>query len=189
MDKEPAYKKQLQTESIVGNIQREPTIEYTIAQEGIEKYIETPCIEACKKLWDLNITTFESSGTDRGGWIAIYESKLSEENKRRLEEYIEAGIEGYSDEITGKEFSGIEVLNVNSEYEVSSKLLDLTNIFEMQDVKDGVYTKEVYLSLECGCANYSIENNGNIAIEFDPKRMEKTFEEYLFRQKSDIYPR
>jgi hypothetical protein len=94
----------MKTENIIGNIQAPPLMEYVIAEEGIEKYIESPCIKACQQLWKLNISTLESSGNNNGGWIAISFNSLSEENKRILNDYINRDIEGYSDEISGKNY-------------------------------------------------------------------------------------
>jgi hypothetical protein len=186
LDNMSASNNMRETERTIGNIQTEPTKECVIAQEGIEKYIEKPCIEACRRLWDLNIVTYESSGNEHGGWIAIPKDGLSEENSIRLKEAMSIGIDGYSDEISYKEYSGIEVSSAGNEDEVSSKLLELTTLFEMQDIKEGVYTREGFLVLGCNCCSNLIEGDGTINRTFDPKKMTKSFEEYV-AEKAAIY--
>jgi hypothetical protein len=170
---------ELQTEKIIGNINKEPLSEHVIVNDGIEKYIEVPCLEACLKLWSLNITTFESSGNNRGGWIAISYNMLSEENKSIFMNMIKNNIDGYSREISYKGYDGIYVLGTISEEEVSSRLLELASVFQMQDIKYGVMSVEDYFMKVCNCANYQVLSDGTIELSFAKEKMVKSFDKYL----------
>lgn len=168
-------------------IQRPPTKEYCIVEEGIEKYIEELCIEACKKLWVLNIATLESSGDQRRGWIALDRCSLNDANLQRLKEAVENDVDGYSDHVSYKGYVGIVVRDARSAQEVSDRLLDLVGIFEMQDTLVGVYDKEGFLTSECDCRVFDhMEKDGTFVFVFDPSKMNKSFEEYI-KEKGAVY--
>ena len=59
------------------NVKEKPIHE--IYNEGIEKYVEAPCVNACKKLWDKNMFT-KASVIDNNK-ISIVFDKLSKENE------------------------------------------------------------------------------------------------------------
>ena len=57
------------------NVKEKPIHE--IYNEGIEKYIEAPCVNACKKLWDKNMFTKNLSQFAAGFYISPLYSSAS----------------------------------------------------------------------------------------------------------------
>jgi len=118
-------------------------------RDAISLYADEPCVEACQLLYDLNIQTYTSGGhvdgkenADGIAYIGIVYDTLSEENKRIAEEMIKNGIIDNISNADGKG-TGLTIslcvpINSNSLVgDVSDKLVQLTSLFQQQDVRYG----------------------------------------------------
>lgn len=165
-------------------IQKAPCSPQYILDHGIENYIEKGCIEACQKLWDLNIYTFESSNNLAYpcAWIDLWE--LSEDNKKVFEELKLQGKAGINP------FTHAKCLI--APVGIEAELIFLTSIskFHMQDISKGFYqTEEEFLdSAKRENGDTSILEDGTIVRGINPKYDNLTFEEALLKSgKSHLY--
>ena len=124
-------------------------------RDYIALYADEPCLEACKKLYDLNIQTYTSNGHVNGkenaegrAYIGIIYDTLSDENKLIVNDLINKKIirpvaESIKERGTGRHIS-IEVPIHSDDLvgEISDKLLAMANVFQQQDVLYGRYTYE-----------------------------------------------
>ena len=137
----------------VGQIENESTHFDVIGTEGclpknrdeIEWLADEPCVEACKKLYDLNIRTVSSNGnlqdlTEFEGWVGIDYFSLSDENMRIANDLMEKGLmEGFNDFLFG--FNGYGMIRIvfpicgdDLVGDLSDKFLSVANNFKKQDV-------------------------------------------------------
>lgn len=129
----------------VPQIAESPTF---LTRNRFPKYIEIPCLEACLKLYDLNIKTF-SSGCNKINYdnahIQIDYQSLSEENKKIVEELIRNNL------ATKEFYNNMEYVtiftktNLNDDvHDVSNKLLEIVKLFAYQDVLYGFISLEEF---------------------------------------------
>lgn len=169
--------------------------------EQPEIFIEKGCLEACKALWDLNITTRESNGWENNAYIVLGE--LSEENlaiftelaKQDPEHYefqeeVEMTVEKGKSKVDldkliknqlGAKFGNCCVLKSKNGV-ISPNLIEP---FIIQDIYENVYIGEQFLMSCCGCCTYGVEN-GDVIRVFDKSKQTKSIEEYA-KEKGAIY--
>ena len=123
-------------------------------REAIAIYVDEPCLEACQKLYDLNIETYTSGGHVDGkenatgeAFIGIIYDTLSEENKHIVEQLIKEGIiEDIRDNRGRNNSYTISIkVPIHSDSlvgDISDKLLEIVNYFKQQDVLYGRTTYE-----------------------------------------------
>ena len=60
-----------------------------LTRKTLEDFVEEPCLDACRQLYDLNIQTYMSSANKQNvgnsAWISIFFDSLSEENKKIID--------------------------------------------------------------------------------------------------------
>ncbi len=123
-------------------------------RDYIPLYADEPCVEACQKLYDLNIETYTSGGHVDGkenatssAYIGIVYDTLSDENKLIANYLIEKGIiqsiENNQGRGQGNTISiSIPIHSDDLVGDVSDKLLLVANEFKQQDVLYARYTYE-----------------------------------------------
>lgn len=155
-----------------------------ILEHGIENYIEKGCIEACKKLWDLNIYTFESSNNNAYpcAWIDLWD--LSKENQKVFEILKKQGRAGINP------FTHAQCLMAPVGDEAEITFLTEISQFNMQDISKTFYqTEEEFLdSQKRTNGKTSILDDGTIARDINPEYANLTLEEALLMSgKSHLY--
>ncbi len=122
-------------------------------RDAVVLYADEPCVEACKRLYDLNIETITSNGHIEGedndtdyAYIGINYESLSDENKEIANSLITKGIIDpvqYNRGHSGVTIT-IKVLIRGDSLvgDISDKLLEFANLFQEQDVLYGRYTLE-----------------------------------------------
>lgn len=157
---------------------KEKTI-HEIYNEGIEKYIEAPCVNACKKLWDKNMFT-KASVIDNNK-ISIVFDKLSKENENIFSKLVQEDNKHYCYSI--KNEPRIQIDFNNNAKENSVYLENLVEPFKLQDVTSGYMEKEEFLMKVCNCERVEgikeHTKEWNAEFVFAPEKVEKTFNEYL----------
>lgn len=159
------------------NVKEKPIHE--IYNEGIENYIEAPCVNACKKLWDKNMFT-KASVIDNNK-ISILFDKLSKENENIFSKLVQEDNKHYCYSI--KNEPRIQIDFNNNAKENSVYLENLVEPFKLQDVTSGYMEKEEFLMKVCNCER--VEGIKEHTKEWDaefvfaPEKVEKTFNEYL----------
>lgn len=160
---------------IKNQIQKTALSPQYILDNGIENYIEKGCIEPCKRLWNLNIYTFESSNNAsyKTAWIDILD--LSEENMLIFQELVEQGKAGKNP------YTHCECLIAPLGENAESTFLEAISKFKIQDISPKFYkTEEAFLDnakRENGKCN--ILDDGTIERLPNPKLKNLTFEEAL----------
>lgn len=155
-------------------------------RDAILLYADEPCVEACQKLYDLNIETFTSGGhvTDilKNAFIGIVYDTLSEENKKIVADMINLGIIDKIDNNRGRGLAVNLVVPINSESlvgEVSDKLLALASFFKQQDVLYGRKTlQELQDSYFTPLGNGYYKDKCTFE-EIDASEKEKRLPEYI----------
>ena len=159
------------------NVKEKPIHE--IYNEGIEKYIEAPCVNACKKLWDKNMFT-KASVIDNNK-ISIVFDKLSKENENIFSKLVQEDNKHYCYSI--KNEPRIQIDFNNNAKENSVYLENLVEPFKLQDVTSGYMEKEEFLMKVCNCERVEgikeHTKEWNAEFVFAPEKVEKTFNEYL----------
>ena len=159
------------------NVPEKPIHE--IYNEGIEKYIEAPCVNACKKLWDKNMFT-KASVIDNNK-ISIVFDKLSKENENIFSKLVQEDNKHYCYSI--KNEPRIQIDFNNNAKENSVYLENLVEPFKLQDVTSGYMEKEEFLMKVCNCERVEgikeHTKEWNAEFVFAPEKVEKTFNEYL----------
>ena len=159
------------------NVKEKPIHE--IYNEGIEKYIEAPCVNACKKLWDKNMFT-KASVIDNNK-ISIVFDKLSKENENIFSKLVQEDNKHYCYSI--KNEPRIQIDFNNNAKENSVYLENLVEPFKLQDVTSGYMEKEEFLMKVCNCERVEgikeHTKDWNAEFVFAPEKVEKTFNEYL----------
>ena len=159
------------------NVKEKPIHE--IYNEGIEKYIEAPCVNACKKLWDKNMFT-KASVIDNNK-ISIVFDKLSKENENIFSKLVQEDNKHYCYSI--KNEPRIQIDFNNNAKENSVYLENLIEPFKLQDVTSGYMEKEEFLMKVCNCERVEgikeHTKEWNAEFVFAPEKVEKTFNEYL----------
>lgn len=159
------------------NVKEKPIHE--IYNEGIEKYIEAPCVNACKKLWDKNMFT-KASVVDNNK-ISIVFDKLSKENENIFSKLVQEDNKHYCYSI--KNEPRIQIDFNNNAKENSVYLENLVEPFKLQDVTSGYMEKEEFLMKVCNCERVEgikeHTKEWNAEFVFAPEKVEKTFNEYL----------
>lgn len=159
------------------NVKEKPIHE--IYNEGIENYIEAPCVNACKKLWDKNMFT-KASVIDNNK-ISILFDKLSKENENIFSKLVQEDNKHYCYSI--KNEPRIQIDFNNNAKENSVYLENLVEPFKLQDVTSGYMEKEEFLMKVCNCERVEgikeHTKEWNAEFVFAPEKVEKTFNEYL----------
>lgn len=159
------------------NVKEKPIHE--IYNEGIEKYVEAPCVNACKKLWDKNMFT-KASVIDNNK-ISIVFDKLSKENENIFSKLVQEDNKHYCYSI--KNEPRIQIDFNNNAKENSVYLENLVEPFKLQDVTSGYMEKEEFLMKVCNCERVEgikeHTKEWNAEFVFAPEKVEKTFNEYL----------
>lgn len=159
------------------NVKEKPIHE--IYNEGIEKYIEAPCVNACKKLWDKNMFT-KASVIDNNK-ISIVFDKLSKENENIFSKLVQEDNKHYCYSI--KNEPRIQIDFNNNAKENSVYLENLVEPFKLQDITSGYMEKEEFLMKVCNCERVEgikeHTKEWNAEFVFAPEKVEKTFNEYL----------
>lgn len=159
------------------NVKEKPIHE--IYNEGIEKYIEAPCVNACKKLWDKNMFT-KASVIDNNK-ISIVFDKLSKENENIFSKLVQEDNKHYCYSI--KNEPRIQIDFNNNAKKNSVYLENLVEPFKLQDVTSGYMEKEEFLMKVCNCERVEgikeHTKEWNAEFVFAPEKVEKTFNEYL----------
>ena len=126
-----------------------------LSREYISLYADEACLEACQKLYDLNIQTINSGANTNGrdgityeAFIGISYDSLSDENKSIVNNMINQGVIGPIIS-TGHNKERIISIRVHltsrsTVGEISDKLMVLANYFTIQDVLYGRNTREEY---------------------------------------------
>lgn len=126
-----------------------------LSRDYIALYADEACIEACQKLYDLNIQTINSGANTDGrdgityeAFIGISYDTLSDENKLIANNMIKEGIIGPIIS-TGHNKERIISIRVpltsrSTVGEISDKLMTLANYFTIQDVLYGRYTRDEF---------------------------------------------
>lgn len=165
----------------IDRILKPPMLIEEIIADGIEKYIEKPCIEPCQVLWFLNVETFESNANSAfdEAWIALLE--LSEENQIIFDELAKSYPHNYKRSYGLKEG---ESLHVNFDPQKPNQtiidFLKLIKNFKMQDIsKRGYQTIEDFLINTYGCYK-EVPNPEYIYMEpVVPSNLSSNFEEII----------
>lgn len=138
----------------------EPILEtnVTITRENLSRFIEEPCLDACRYLYDKNIETYMSSANKgnigKYGYIDIVLDSLSMENKQIVLNLLEK--EDIKDKI---EFSSgghgsepIRIIKIKTPIndqttvgEVRNDFMKILELFKLQDVLYGRFTYEQIL--------------------------------------------
>lgn len=145
--------------------------------EEVEKnpkiFIIEECIPACKILWDKNIYTFMVSDHLNEGisWIEVNQDALSEENKNVILSLSEEDIIKFS---YHKGYINFGVSCVGKK--AQERLIDIANMFEMQDVQKGFayITIPEFLMNYCNCYD-EVDNPEYYPLEETPELF-STFE-------------
>lgn len=152
---------------------------HEICNEGIENYIEAPCVNACKKLWDKNMFT-KASVIDNEK-ISIVFDKLSKENETIFSNLVKEDSKHYCYSL--KNEPRIQIDFNNNAKENSVYLENLVEPFKLQDVTSGYMEKEEFLMKVCNCERVEgikeHTKEWNAEFVFAPEKVEKTFNEYL----------
>ena len=127
-------------------------------RDAIYMYADEACVEACQRLYDLNIETVNSGANLVGvthvndnakAFIGINYNSLDEKNKIIADNMIKNGIASPPPADNGGRYHGQSIITIsvpiNRESlvgEISDKLLELANMFEQQDVLYGRMTYE-----------------------------------------------
>ena len=122
-----------------------PTTSIIQVIENPDEYIIPECLEACKKLWNMNIFTVACSDRrekkDKYGNIKKYimVSNLSNENKKNFEDLVKLDSEHYCIiEILNIKYYVIVILsNDKNRDKDSENLLNLVSPFKIQDCLEG----------------------------------------------------
>lgn len=158
-----------------------------------EVFIEKGCLDACIALWDLNITTRESNGWEKDAYIVL--GNLSDENMKifkrlantckksyEIQEDVKLGVPNTKISLTklfknqlGSKFGGCCVIRSRDGY-IDPKLIEP---FVLQDIYEGVYTTEAFLSTRRDAVSYVLRPDGNIERIVDITNLPKTIEEYV----------
>ena len=149
--KRTAYNPELSEKEIEGlaKINTEGCIPKT--RDYIRLYADEPCLEACQKLYDLNIETYTSGGHVDGkenetaiAFIGVIYDSLSEENKGIVSSLVERGIIPPITDRGEEKALSIQVPIHSDDLvgDVSDKLLAIASEFQQQDVLYGRYTYE-----------------------------------------------
>ena len=154
---------------------------HTIYKEGIENYIQEPCILACKKSWDKNVFTKESIINEDG--INIVYDKLSDENKRIFNNLVKKDNKHYCYSNNGDPIIKIKKYEKNNKREIEKELANLAEPFKIQDITTGYMTQKEFLMNICSCEKVDgikeHTKDWEAKFVFDPEKVEKSFEEYL----------
>ena len=109
-----------------------------IVAQNINEFIVPECQDACISLWSRNIGTFMCSNREELEDVTyILLNKLSEQNKDIFEDLIKKGVPGYSYDEWRQRYK--VAVNGRNKEQISEALLNMTNVFEMQDVLEGYY--------------------------------------------------
>lgn len=133
--------------------------------------IEPGVIDACKKLWDLNIFTFESNGHGNSSWIVLM--SLDKENQKIFEDFAEKYPKNYQLGSTKNENDLI--IRGDGGY-LSPNLIDG---FVMQDViADAYKDEENFLIANANYVTYELspEGDGSLIAIFDSSKLTDTIE-------------
>lgn len=154
----------------IKNIEPIQETKVTITRENLSQFIEEPCLDACRYLYDKNIETYMSSANkeDIGkyGYIDIVFDSLSMENKQIVLNLLEK--EDIKDKI---EFSSgahgsepIRIIKIKTPIndqttvgEVRNDFMKILELFKLQDVLYGRFTYEQIL--EIIKTSYGIDDN------------------------------
>ena len=161
-------------------------------RDAIAGYIDEPCIEACQKLYDLNIKTYISgiyigAGDDELGiaYIGLVYDTLSEENKKIVHQMIETGVINgiFDNREQGIGFTISLEVNINSNSlvgNISDKLVQLANMFRQQDVLYGRKTfEELQNYFFSPLGNNSYRDNFSFQV-IDVTEMKKRIYDYIY---------
>ena len=136
-----------------------------------ETIIEIGVIDACKKLWDLNIFTIESNGHGGKSWVKLM--SLDEENKQIFEEFAVRYPKNY--EVGSTKNNNDFMIRGDGEY-LSPALIEG---FAMQDVPVDAYKdEEDFLIINGNYAKYELssERDGSLITTFDSSKLTDTIE-------------
>ncbi len=163
-----------------GQIAAPPNAPFENVYSNPELYIEKGCLDACKSLWDLNITTQESEGHGNSAWIEL--GKLSDQNFEIFKELVKKQPRKY--QITDY-FKSIKKTCIirGVKGRISQ---DLIKPFVMQDIYEGVLNSQDFLTDKCGCHSWSERGDGKIERVFNKSKQTKSIEEYA-KEKGCIY--
>lgn len=154
---------------------------HKIYKEGLEKYIEEPCVLVCKNSWDKNVFTKESIVDDNE--VKIVFDKLSDENIKIFNKLVAEDKEHYCYSSNNDPVIRIKLNNSDSQEAISKKLALLAEPLKLQDITSGYMTEKEFLMNICNCERVDglKEHTSNWKAEFvfDPSKVEKSFEEYL----------
>jgi len=138
-----------------------------------EQIIEAGAIDACKKLWDLNIFTVESQGRGDSSFVVL--DTLDDNNKSVFKEFTEKFPKNYSCVEDWKFGKDTCIIHGDGGY-LSP---DLINGFVMQDVPPASYMSEqTFLMTNGNYCKYELssDNDGVILRMFDPSKLTDTLE-------------
>lgn len=204
-EEEIVYAHDLSKQKIVhtknGRISLNCDLDLELIVEQPEVFIEKGCLDACKALWDLNITTRESNGWEKNAYIVL--GQLSDENMEIFKELAKQDPEHYEIqeevEMAVKNGRGKVDLDKLMKNQLGAKFgnccvlkskngvisSDLIEPFMMQDIYEKVCSGELFLMCYCDCCTHVFENDDVVRV-FDKSKQTKSIEEYA-KEKGAIY--
>lgn len=151
--------------------------------EGPEKYIESVCIKACKKLWNKNIYSLASFEKNDDLYLIL--DKLDAENMRIFRNKYKENSENYFMNVGAGKYYGIKISDYLEIENCEEEFINLTSDFKMQDIQRGYLTEKTFLMNICNCEKveglreYKKHKKQDLRVVFDINKMEKSFKEYL----------
>ena len=158
---------------------------HEIYKEGLENYIEEPCVKVCKEVWDKNIFTKES--IIDGEEVKIVFDKLSDENSQIFKNLSNLDREHYCYSNNNEPILRVSC-NRENYFTVSNELEELASPFKLQDITSGYMTEKEFLMNICSCEKVEgiKEHTKDWKAEFifDPnkvvKNLSENFKEYSY---------
>ena len=186
-----------------GSISAPHSVDLETIVKQPEVFIEKGCLEACKLLWDLNISTIESNGHGESSYIVL--KGLSEENlqifkdlKKRdpvhYEIFKEKALTANKGQLNFnvEDFDG-EYLSIKfpGRYCIKSKgkiSTDLLKDFVLQDIVEGVYTFEEIKAMFYTSKDYEIRPDGKLEIvKHTVQETDESIIEQMTKERKYIY--
>lgn len=160
-------------------------VDLPIVVKNPEEYIIPGCLGACRSLWDKNIETFMVSNL-QDDHLYVLLMELSENNLHRFQELMKVDSRYFYTPY--RSAYGIQVLGTDAQ--AQETLIELTNVFEMQDVMPFRYqTKDEFLKeYKTQGGEYDFDSNLHMVRLENPELANVTFEEALEKSgKQDLY--
>ena len=138
------------------------------SKDTLDLIIDSPCLEACKYLYDCNVLTVNSSANKTNsnrGYITIQYSSLSDYNKQVVDKLVEEKIiqlrDDFDKDKKGETFDITIPINENTTVEeFFNQMLEIVKNFQPQKIKYGFYTQEKFRKLILETISYATMLDG-----------------------------